>query len=730
MLPIIYSAQDMQVVAWHFILKRHPHKQTSDVIDCSQKLRSHAQSCVELGLVGSEEDRSPYNMSGDRHLDLASGSGIAERVVIIEWAKELNRWHGLIGMHSKCTEKLMSQAWSACSDTFEKIERSISTSSDAQNDEFFEDAEAFLGDLQVEGIYEGAEIFQGASDIGCKELGGEDDESLNGELSEASIVTLDQWLCDAERRVIAMPKILHEEAKMLKTEQWLLWLGVVCGQHMAQSKDRRQMLRLIVGMAEAGKTCLLRVIMATLNKMGEKCLPTAPAGIAAQKIDGRAIHAHHGINDPGGGCCSHSKSWKVRKDGRDSKALIVDEISMAGAYDGQAQEKELRDNDMHGSWQHRHLPHGGRSVLFFGDLAQLPAAQQRQLWARGSERIWGLFEDNARELTEIMRAEDYEHCELLRLARFYKGADEEKEGISSALQKRLIVKGAHEPSAGAAWLTASFKRAQERNLAIMPSLGSAEGIYGDLRVAEADDSFIIPCSARGRNRAPVEGDREEHCKSLLDENHAQARKLLLREGMQAIIAKNVGRKSGLSLVNGEAGKLLKASLNSKGQPSALSVKLRKGIARVFKISGRVKKRRGRHDGSIHLRGADGIYRFACLDRQQFPLLPLRGITAHKGQGDTMGEAVVDFNDQDVKFQPGMAYVALSRCKKLKDLRVTKADPWEQIAPSWDAEKSLEKRLEKSKDGWNQLLEHVWANRLTLAPEERLDEVTERIKAKH
>eukprot|EP00172_Hildenbrandia_rubra_P002087 Plantae.Rhodophyta-Hildenbrandia_rubra.ctg27449.p1 GENE.Plantae.Rhodophyta-Hildenbrandia_rubra.ctg27449~~Plantae.Rhodophyta-Hildenbrandia_rubra.ctg27449.p1 ORF type:complete len:149 (+),score=19.32 Plantae.Rhodophyta-Hildenbrandia_rubra.ctg27449:254-700(+) len=133
---------------------------------------------------------------------------------------------------------------------------------------------------------------------------------------------------------------------------------------------------------------------------------------------------------------------------------------------------------------------------------------------------------------------------------------------------------------------------------------------------------------------------------------------------------------------------------------------------------------------MHLRGADGAYRFACLDRQQFPLLPLCGMTAHKGQGDTMDETVVDFNDQDVKFQPGMAYVALSRCKKLKDLLVTKADPWEQIVPSWDAEKALENCLEKSKDAWSQLLEHAWANRLTLAPEQRIDEVAEHIKGSH
>ena len=54
---------------------------------------------------------------------------------------------------------------------------------------------------------------------------------------------------------------------------------------------------------------------------------------------------------------------------------------------------------------------------------------------------------------------------------------------------------------------------------------------------------------------------------------------------------------------------------------------------------------------------------------QFPLKPAYAITIHKSQGQTFDSVTIDLGDGS--FQPGMTYVAFSRCKSFDKIKLTK-----------------------------------------------------------
>ena len=67
--------------------------------------------------------------------------------------------------------------------------------------------------------------------------------------------------------------------------------------------------------------------------------------------------------------------------------------------------------------------------------------------------------------------------------------------------------------------------------------------------------------------------------------------------------------------------------------------------------------------------------FFQVQREQFPVALAWGFTIHKSQGLTVDKVVVDFNCKAKQpFQPGQAYVALSRVRSLEGLLLKNFDP--------------------------------------------------------
>lgn len=279
--PMIKNIDDIQVAAWYFILKKTPHNRTSDVVDVTQRKRTFSQSCVELGLVGSEEYRAIYESSVDHCCDIASGSGCAERIVLIEWAKELNQWHSLIGMKSKYSDRLIGEAWEIYSSQFERIETPVSSEGE-NNDGVDVDINRYL---ESEAI--GGEMIIVEDDIGT---------ILEDSASIEIDITNDGYFYDDPHKVIALPNDVQQVANHLKTEQWIVWLDIICDRVMVTNRDKEQMFRLVTGMAGTGKTRLILCLQETFEQMGIKFLTTAPSAIVAQRIGGRTVQSQHAMH--------------------------------------------------------------------------------------------------------------------------------------------------------------------------------------------------------------------------------------------------------------------------------------------------------------------------------------------------------------------------------------------------------------------------------------------------
>merc|ERR1712179_267214 len=75
-------------------------------------------------------------------------------------------------------------------------------------------------------------------------------------------------------------------------------------------------------------------------------------------------------------------------------------------------------------------------------------------------------------------------------------------------------------------------------------------------------------------------------------------------------------------------------------------------------------------------------------REQFPLTLCYAITAHKSQGQTLEEVVIDFSEKNARIISGSFYTAISRVRKGSDvfLRDFKAD---YIRANPDVEKKME-----------------------------------------
>ena len=57
--------------------------------------------------------------------------------------------------------------------------------------------------------------------------------------------------------------------------------------------------------------------------------------------------------------------------------------------------------------------------------------------------------------------------------------------------------------------------------------------------------------------------------------------------------------------------------------------------------------------------------------EQFPIVPAYGLTVHKAQGMTLD--IVNIDGRKINFDAGQVYVAISRCRTKKGLRIQNAN---------------------------------------------------------
>lgn len=370
----------------------------------------------------------------------------------------------------------------------------------------------------------------------------------------------------------------------------------------------------VTGGAGSGKSFLIRHFLS--GKDHQEFPVLASTGAAAVLIGGRTFHSFFGLGILEGGVeATIEKAVKNRQVVRRLKKIkgfVVDEVSMLAGSVLHAAEliaRRVRESD---------LPWGGLRVVAVGDFAQLPPVERNQSSTRGwafLDPVWSWSGFETHLLRTQTRCRDEEYMRILAFVR---------DGLVNEDVRRYLdskVGSVAESFDG----TRLFPRRDETerfNLnkldRLTTPLHSFETIYsGDVRAIE-----------NLKKHSPIP--------DLLS----------LKEGALVMLRQNdpQGR-----WVNGSTGHVARI------QPHSLQVRLLNG--RLIELE----------KSSFSLVDAEGNTTASAVN---YPLSLAWATTIHKAQGATLDRMLVNLANL---WEPGQAYVALSRLTQGSDLVIEKWD---------------------------------------------------------
>lgn len=379
----------------------------------------------------------------------------------------------------------------------------------------------------------------------------------------------------------------------------------------------------LTGNAGTGKTTLIQQFR---DKTKKRIVVLAPTGIAAFNVGGKTIHSFFHfppriitprVIDE---LRSNSRIYKI------VDTIIIDEVSMVRAdlLDGIDNFMRLRGRDSK-------LPFGGVQIILVGDLYQLPPVVtsteepviskiyktpyffSTEAYKHGKFRLL--------ELTEIHRQHDAEFIELLNLIRHGNVSMQTLQPINDQLAKSFYTR----PKNQGVILTTTNRVADTINQTELLKLSGPEYEF------EAD----------------VTGEFPE------EKNMIVPRNLLLRKGARVMILKNTGKFN-----NGDMGVVTKLDERN------ILVKLNSSDEEFSVLREKWENIRYGIDPD-----SNTITTEIIGNLEQFPLRLAWAITIHKSQGMTFDRINVDYTRSP--FVGGQTYVALSRCRTLEGLIVTK-----------------------------------------------------------
>ncbi|XP_069169756.1 ATP-dependent DNA helicase PIF1 isoform X3 [Procambarus clarkii] len=389
--------------------------------------------------------------------------------------------------------------------------------------------------------------------------------------------------------------------------------------------EQKQVLQIVLsgrnifftGSAGTGKSFLLKRIVGALPP--DVTFVTASTGVAACQIGGTTLHAFAGIGSGKASleqCVQLASRKVVAQQWRKCRYLIVDEISMV---DGdffkklEAVGRAVRGNDK---------PFGGIQLILCGDFLQLPPVAKP-----GEKRIF-CFQTSAWdrcvsvnvELTAVRRQDDQEFINILQSIRLGRCTED---------------------------MVKCLKETENNNV-------ERDGIKASRLCTHREDvnhinqEYLNKLTGNGKVFQSIDSDPS--LSSLLDSQTPVIDKLILKVGTQVMLMKNLD--VGQGLVNGARGVVTGFKLGTEGNPV---VRFLCGVTTEIK-----------HE-KWTVRASGGVF----LTRRQFPLKLAWAFSIHKSQGMTLD--CVEMSLSRV-FEAGQAYVALSRARNLKGLRVLDFNP--------------------------------------------------------
>ena len=430
------------------------------------------------------------------------------------------------------------------------------------------------------------------------------------------------------------------DASKLTSEQRLAYDIVL--RH--SESDTTKALRMIIhGTAGTGKTFILKALK---YKLPDSVILTASTGKAAAIINGTTLH--YTLNLPtlykfelgSVGTALLQERFTQFHDCPEKCYIVIDEVSMIGSglfhwIDRRARQAFARPDEIF----------GGASIILVGDFAQLPPVQDKSLFDSNTlhpDQIFGhahydLFQ-TVIMLRQNMRVckEEQKFMEILLRVRdgtttFEDHAFFEQRFISNVPKTAEFEKAVH--------LFHGREPTNARNMKML---------YALQKPIMKINAFNTPASARSASSKVAKG--------LMPQ-------LILAVGADIILTKNIWPEAGL--INGAFGKIWDVIYAIDEAPPALPIAL---LVEIPSFRGK-----SFIDGvpnivpivPVQSKFDIGEEKIECT-RTQLPVMLAYALTIHKAQGSTLPLAVVDLGLNEPSSAPGLAFVALSRCKSIKD----------------------------------------------------------------
>ena len=384
----------------------------------------------------------------------------------------------------------------------------------------------------------------------------------------------------------------------------------------------------LTGKAGTGKTTFLKDVKKYTKK---NHIVLAPTGVAAVNAGAMTIHSFFqfgfgpyvkGISEPEG-------NYMMRREKRELikslELIIIDEISMVRA--------DVLDhiNDELQRIRRNSEPFGGVQLLMIGDLQQLPPItpdNELEILKPHYDSMYFFDSKSLRnsdyyciELKSVYRQTDQRFIDILNRVR-----------TGDVTHSDLDELNSHH--------VADFRPAQGDNyIQLVTHNRMADAINQREMAALSADTFMFDAKVTG---------------TFPEDAFPTSRQLEIKKGAQVMFVKNDPDKR---FINGMLGEVEEVSDDS------IRVRL-SGKDNIVKVEPTAWENIRYHmDKETHQIESTKIGSF-----KQYPIKPAWAITIHKSQGLTFDKAVIDAH---AAFSPGQAYVALSRCRSLDGMVLSK-----------------------------------------------------------
>jgi len=388
----------------------------------------------------------------------------------------------------------------------------------------------------------------------------------------------------------------------------------------------------ITGKAGTGKSTLLNLIRVQTSK---NIVVLAPTGLAALNVSGQTIHSFFKFSPQVTTQDAHEIGKKRAKDKviKNLDLIVIDEISMVRADLLDCIDiclKHARGNS---------LPFGGVQMVLIGDLYQLPPVLRNEESADFKQLYSSPYFFGANAMQELMSGDLFDpdqQLELLELEKIYRQSDSQFIELLNAVRR-----GEKHPNI----LNALNERIQNidhlQNAIILTTTNQGADDINQSNLEKLPADFEV-------YKGQLKGDFKER-------DLPTSQNLELRVGARIMFVKNDQKGS---WVNGTLGKI--KDLFEDG----VSVISDEGkILEVYPETWEIYQTKY-NDQKNQLEN-ESIGSFT-----QLPLKLAWAITIHKSQGQTFDQVVLDLKHR--AFSAGQTYVALSRCRSLEGLYLTRA----------------------------------------------------------